>query len=152
MPSQSRKYRTQWASTFFAAGELVRRGYLVTLTNGNAKFVDLLVQSTNESCFSIDVKGMSAHNWIPVRKPHRENSDQYYILVYVPQQLNDSEIPRYFIMSSREMCQEIANAEEKGMQANKERLANGLEVYKEWASGISFKQAELYENKWATLP
>ena len=152
MPSQSRKYRTQWASTFYAAGELTRRGYLVTITHGNAKFVDLLVQAPNGESFSIDVKGMSARNWIPIKKPDQGNGDQHYILVYTPLNLKNESVPRYFIMSSSEMCDEIIKAEALGMEANKERLARGLENYKEWATGIAFNQAEQYENRWSTLP
>ena len=76
----SRKYQTQWATQFLAAGELVRRGYLVALTNGNAEFADLLVKSPNNQHFSVDVKGMSTKNWWLV-KQREENGDCYFILV-----------------------------------------------------------------------
>ncbi|MGV8175732.1 MAG: hypothetical protein ACP5OU_08540 [Methanothrix sp.] len=152
MPAQSRKYRAQWTSTFFAAGELTRRGYLVAITHGNARFVDLLIQSPNGKSFSIDVKGMSSRNWIPVKKPDQENGDQYYVLVYAPLNLKDGEIPRYFIMSSKEMFEELTKAELEGSIQSRTRVAKGLSEYKAWASGIQFKQAENYKDKWATLP
>lgn len=157
MPSQLRKYRTQWMSTFFAAGELTRRGYIVAITHGNAKFVDLLVQSPGGESFSVDVKGMSAHNWIPVKKPDTENGyprkEQYYILVHAAQNSKKNEIPRYFVMSSKEMYEEIIKGEKKASQINKDRLAKGKPKLKEWAmNGIAFKQAERYENMWETLP
>ncbi len=152
MPAQSRKYRTQWTSTFFAAGELTRRGYLVTITHGNARFVDLLVQSPKGKSFSIDVKGMSTRNWIPVKKPDQEKGDQYYILVYAPLNLKDGEVPTYFVMSSTEMLDELTKAELEGSIQNKTRVAKGLSEYKAWASCIQFKQAESYRDKWATLP
>jgi hypothetical protein len=157
MPSQSRKYRTQWTSTFFAAGELTRRGYLVTITHGNARFVDLLVQSPSGESFSIDVKGMSARNWIPVGKPYEENgsyhSGQYYILVYSIQNQKNSEFPRYFIMSLREMCEEIMKGEEEFAQANREKLKKSEAKLNGWTKkGIAFKQAERYENRWNILP
>lgn len=153
MPAQTRKYRTQWASTFFAAGELTRRGYLVTITHGNARFVDLLVQSPDGQGFSIDVKGMSTRNWIPVKKPDQEKGDQYYVLVYAQLNQKDKEAPRYFIMSSKEMLDEIKKDEDNTVQANKERCENGLQNFKGWAkNGIPFKRAEYYEDKWATLP
>jgi len=144
-------------STFFAAGELTRRGYLVTITHGNAKFVDLLVQGPGEESFSVDVKGMSAHNWIPVKKPDTINGyphlEQYYILVYAAQNLEDDEVPRYFIMSSREMYDEIIKGEEEATRINKNRLTEGKTELKEWAkNGIAFKQAEKYKNMWKTLP
>ena len=45
MSSQRKKYQTQWASQFFAAAELIRRGDQVALTLGNAPVTDLLVVS-----------------------------------------------------------------------------------------------------------
>lgn len=153
MPLQSRKYRTQWASTFFAAGELTRRGYLVTITHGNARFADLLVKSPQGQSFSIDVKGMSTRNWIPVKKPDKEMGDQHYILVYTPLNLKDGEMPRFFILSSKQMLDEITKGEEETSIQNQIRVAKGLEKFKPWASnGIPFKQAENYEDKWAILP
>jgi hypothetical protein len=153
MPVQSRKYRTQWTSTFFAAGELTRRGFLVTITHGNARFADLLVQSPNGQSFSIDVKGMSTRNWIPVKKPEKENGGQYYILVYTPLNLKDGEMPRYFIMSSKQMFDEIKKAEAESSRQNQIRIEEGKGEYKPWASnGIHFKQAENYADKWAVLP
>jgi hypothetical protein len=140
-----------------AAGELTRRGYLVAITHGNAKFVDLLVQSPRGESFSVDVKGMSAHNWIPVKKPDIENGDphleQYYILVHAAQNSKENEVPRYFVMSSREMYEEIIKGEKEFPQKNKDRLAKGKPELKEWAkNGIAFNQVERCENIWANLP
>jgi len=56
---RGKKYFTQWASQFYVAAELVRRGYLVSLSFGNAPVVDLLVQSPKGILFTIDVKGQT---------------------------------------------------------------------------------------------
>ncbi len=127
---------------------------MVAITHGNARSVDLLVQSPDEQSFSIDVKDMSTRNWIPVKEPNQENEGQYYVLVYTPMNLKNDENIRYFIISSKEMHDEMKNAEDGAVQANKERLERGLEIYKPWGAngGISFKQAEDYEDKWANLP
>ncbi|MBP7071573.1 MAG: hypothetical protein KBA97_10940 [Methanothrix sp.] len=67
--------------------------------------------------------------------------------------MEDNEVPRYFIMSSREMYEEIIKGEEEAAQINKNRLTEGKPELKEWAkNGIAFKQAEKYKNMWETLP
>jgi len=48
MSSQTRKYLPQWACQFYAAAELTRRGYLVSLTFGNAPVADLLVVNPSQ--------------------------------------------------------------------------------------------------------
>jgi hypothetical protein len=50
------------------------------------------------------------------------------------------------------MFDELTKAELEGSTQNKTRVAKGLSEYKAWASGIQFKQAENYKDKWATLP
>jgi hypothetical protein len=63
--SQKAKFSTQWSAQFYVAAELTRRGYLVSLTLGSARFADLLVVSPGGSRFEIDVKGQSTRNfWV----------------------------------------------------------------------------------------
>ena len=59
MSRLSKRYQTQWAGQFYVAAELTRRGYLVSLTLGNAPVVDLLVVSPDGEHFGVDVKGQS---------------------------------------------------------------------------------------------
>lgn len=82
MGVQAKRYRTQWASQFFVAAELTRRGYLVSLTFGNAPVADLLVVSPSEREFMVDVKGQSTKNfWLFQRRERRE--DLFFVLVYL---------------------------------------------------------------------
>lgn len=72
MSKQNLRYRTQWTSQFYAAAELTRRGYLVSLTFGNAPVSDLLVRSLDDNQFSVDVKGQSTKNfWLIQRREVR---------------------------------------------------------------------------------
>ena len=147
----SRRYQTQWTSQFFAAGELTRRGYLVALTNGNANFADLLVQSPNELLFSVDVKGMSTKNWWLVKRPdsNEDRNDRYYILVYVPR--DSTEAPHYFILSSNDMSEELKIAQETSKQLE---IKRGI-PFKIFAPGMGtmeWKQPFKYENQWDKLP
>ena len=99
MSRQSRKYQTQWASQFYVAAELSRRGYLVSLTLGNAPVADLLVVSPKQHSFMVDVKGQSTRNfWLIQRR--EPNEDLYFVLVYLPK---DNEPPRFFVLSSTEL-------------------------------------------------
>ena len=61
--AQATRYKTQWATQFYAAAELTRRGYLVSLTFGNAAVSDLHVQSPDGVLFTVDVKGQSSRNF-----------------------------------------------------------------------------------------
>src|SRR5690349_12310170 len=97
--SQATRYKTQWATQFFAAAELTRRGYLVSLTFGNAAVTDLHVQSPSGALFTVDVKGQSNRSfWIVQRRP--KNSNHYFVLVYLPPALAT---PRYFVLTSDEL-------------------------------------------------
>lgn len=76
---QSRKYQTQWAAQFYAAAELTRRGYLVSLTFGNASEIDLLAVSPSGKHFAVDVKGQSTRNFWLIQQ--RKNRDDLYFIV-----------------------------------------------------------------------
>jgi len=132
-------YFTQWASQFYVAAELTRRGYLVSLTLGNAPSVDLLVVSPSGKQFMVDVKGLRRRNWWITGRP---KEDIFYILVYVPEDVEKS--PRFFIMTSSEVKSEvekhIENLKLKG------RRVTELEY------GFSWKTAFKYENQWGKLP
>ncbi len=78
MPSQSKKYQTQWTSQFYVAAELTRRGYLVSLTLGNAPKADLLVVSPNEKTFKVDVKGQRNKSFWLIQ--NRESQDPNFII------------------------------------------------------------------------
>jgi hypothetical protein len=82
-----------------ASAELTRRGYLVSLTFGNAPTSDLLVQSPQGAAFTVDVKGQSTRNfWLFRQLPPKPN--HFFILIYLPPQFGP---PRYFILASDEL-------------------------------------------------
>ena len=140
MSSQTKKYQTQWASQFFAAAELTRRGYLVSLTLGNAPVVDLIVVSPNKEEFVVDVKGQSTRNfWLVQAREQRD--DLYFILVYLPK---DFEHPKYFILSCAEL---LAKRDEyrKHIEARSGKYRDDL-------GGMNWGTAMAYENCWSTLP
>ena len=134
-----RNYQTQWAAQFYAAAELTRRGYLVSLTFGNAPVSDFLVHSDSGNHFTVDVKGQSSKNfWLIQQRP--SIADHYFILVYLPA---GYEKPKYFIISSDELMKKREEYKNRMIPKGKYRDALG---------GINWSIALDYENKWDSLP
>jgi len=140
MSRQSRKYQTQWAAQFYVAAELTRRGYLVSLTLGNAPVADLLVVSPKQHHFRVDVKGQSTKNfWLIQRGEPCE--DLYFVLVYLPK---DNESPRLFVLSSAELM--------KRREEYKQHIESIGGKYKDEMGGVNWTTAFEYEDHWDILP
>lgn len=140
MTKRARRYKTQWAAQFFAAAELTRRGYLVSLTFGNAPTSDLLVESPSGILFTVDVKGQSTKNfWLIQRRDPKPN--HYFILIYLPNDIDQA--PKYFLLSSDEL-----------MKRREEYKASVLPKgrYRDDLGGINWTTAFDYENRWSNLP
>ncbi|MFZ5768640.1 MAG: hypothetical protein ACOY3F_08090 [Bacillota bacterium] len=140
MGMQERKYRTQWSAQFFTAGELARRGYLVSLTLGNAPVADLLVQSPSGTHFTVDVKGQSTKNFWLIQK-REPNPAHFFVLVYLPSDLGP---PRYFIVPSDELM--------RRREEYRTRIISKGARYRDELGGINWSTASQYENNWGCLP
>ena len=130
---------SKWAAQFSAAGELTRRKYVVAFTMGNTPTTDLLVKSPTEKFFQVQVKGQfNKAPWLTKKVPRAKSL--YYILVYMPKQ--ESEAPSYFIMPSEEV-RKIVEAED--LRAKREHL-------RPFASGMPWRAAEPWKDRWDILP
>ena len=137
--AQATRYKTQWATQFYAAAELTRRGYLVSLTFGNAAVSDLHVQSPDGVLFTVDVKGQSSRNfWLVQRRPKIAN--HYFILVYLPPDLLAA---RYFVLASDELMRR---------RDEYEQLSNLRGKYRDDFGGMNWPTAYEYEDRWDALP
>lgn len=133
------RYKTQWATQFYAAAELTRRGFLVSLTFGNAAVTDLHVQSPGGKLFTVDVKGQSNRSfWLVQRRPPKP--DHFFVLVYLPPALA---APRYFVLSSDELMRR---------RAEYEALSTARGKYRDDLGGMNWSTAFEYENQWDALP
>lgn len=140
MPPRGKRYFTQWAAQFFAAAELTRRGYLVSMTFGNAPDVDLFARGPQGSHFDVDVKGLSSHNfWLLQERVSR--ADLYYILVHVPKA---PDRPSFFVLTSGEAMTEITNL--------KQRTINSGGAWLDSGAGFSWGTGLLYADRWSILP
>jgi len=138
---RSTRYFSQWSSTFYAAAELTRRGYLVSITLGMAPKVDLLVESPSGKPFKVQVKSLQYRNYWLIGEVHPED-DLFYMLVYVPRDL--SRPPEFCILTSREAYEEVEKYQE-GLKA-KGKPITPLEYC------IPFDAAFKYKNAWDKLP
>jgi hypothetical protein len=94
---------TNLAAEFFVASQLNRLGYIVTLTLGNTKEVDLLVAHPDGRKISIDTKGLkNKTNW-PV-SPKLVTPTHFFILVsYVDHFQDVTHHPEVFVIPSTEI-------------------------------------------------
>lgn len=141
MGKQSLKYQTQWVAQFYAAAELTRRGYLVSLTFGNAPVADLLVTSPCGRHFMVDIKGQSTPNFWLIQ-PREQDNNLFYIFVFLPKPIIDP--PAYFIMSCAEMLME--------RNAYRDHIMSNSGPYRDELGGFNFSAVEKYQNHWDTLP
>jgi hypothetical protein len=94
---------TNLAAEFFVASQLNRFGYIVTVTFGNTKEVDLLVAHPDGRKISIDTKGLkNKSNWPLSLRLKRK--DHFFVLVsYVNNFLDIEHQPEVFIVPSTEV-------------------------------------------------
>ena len=98
----STKNTSHLAGEFLVAGELSRRGYPVSITMGNAKSVDIYVD-TQDGPIRVDAKaGRTKGNW-PITK-NAVGINTYYIFVYL--QKSYCKPPEYFVISGKEIMSE----------------------------------------------
>ncbi len=91
--------------------------------------------------FAVDVKGLYKKNFWAI-KAKMERTGLFYVFVFVP----DEEANRLFILTQAEVNAEIAADFERARARAlvKGRSAEKVEVF----SGVTWKFAESYENKW----
>jgi len=133
--NQRKKYQSQWAAQFYAAAELTRRGYLISLTLGNAPRSDLLAVSPKGTQFKVQVKGQAVQSSWLVQNVDKREKNLYWIFVYLPKPENES--PKFFILANREMA--------KGWRTDPNPRYR-------YPSGSYWSYVSQYENHWKSLP
>jgi hypothetical protein len=144
-----RGYQTQWSGQFGVAHELVRRGYLVTFTTGNAPDDDLLCLSPSGVAFSVQVKSLSSKTYFLYQeslltpKPTR-----FFVFVFVP--ADCSKRPDYFILNNEQF---------RGLAKEQDQISLELEKkrgrpFAKFALGINYSTVAKhdFQNAWGNLP
>ena len=96
------KTHTGIASEFLVAGELARRGYNVTLTMGNTKAIDLLIEK-NGTLIPVQVKGIQRTASICWNLSLKKIQGHSIMYVLVNLHADTMEQPEYFILSEEDV-------------------------------------------------
>jgi len=86
MASSIDRQKTGLAGEFFVAAELLKRGYQVAVTLGNAKSVDLMVHDeTSRRTITVQVKTLRARNYFDLEPSKVAEADIYaFVLLNEP--------------------------------------------------------------------
>ncbi|MFA6085821.1 group I intron-associated PD-(D/E)XK endonuclease [Mucilaginibacter sp.] len=98
------KSQTGIASEYYVAGELSRLGYNVTLTFGNTKAIDLLIQK-GKDVFKIQVKGIQTTKSICWNIDKTKVSADLYVVLINLHVNNPSTKPEFFVLTGSEVLE-----------------------------------------------
>ena len=127
------------AGEFLVSGELSRRGYLVSITMGNAKAIDIFASTQKVGVIKIDVKASRYKTSWPIGKI---DDTVYYIFVYLQTEdklrnENKSNVntpPEYFIVQGKDIISK-----------------NFIEPWRNMP-GIKYASLKEYRERWDILP
>ncbi len=101
--TDNRTHTTNLAAEFYVASQLCRLGYIVTLTLGHTKEIDLLVAHPDGRKVSIDVKGLkNKTNW-PVKAKLISRTHFFVLVSYLDRFDEVSVQPEVFVVPSTRM-------------------------------------------------
>lgn len=128
------KQQTGIACEYYVAGELSRLGYNVSLTFGNTKSIDLLVEK-DDATLAIQVKGIQRTKsicWNFDKTKVKPNI--LYVLVNLHADKID-EKPEFYVLTSREMIDNFRDTPsngEKRTYLDYKRIKDNLEFKNNW--------------------
>lgn len=108
------------AGAHFVAGEMSKRGYVVTLTSRNTEGIDLLASDKNgTNPIAIQVKTTTQKNWLLNKKADNLISeDLFYIFVLLK---GENEMPEFFIVPSKDVAEQVSVSHEKWLETPNKR-------------------------------
>lgn len=129
------KQKSGLAGELFVAAELLKRGFQVSITFGNAKAIDLFAYKEEDNkTYNIQVKTLKRPNSFPLQI---DNVNEKYTYVFVLLNAIGAEV-EYFIINGKEIIQEEKYLFGKG--GGKAKMA-----------GISLSKLRDYKNKWEVI-
>jgi len=156
---EGKNYRTQWAGQFGTAHELIRRGYIVTFTTGNAPATDLLCRSPEGVSFSVQVKSLSTKTYFLCQDSLiKRNAIDFIVFVFLPTPRTDRleyyvlKPPEYYVLNSEQFCKLMDEQKQKTERREKERGQEYRQISS--GSGISYKDLSQtgFRDRWDILP
>ena len=115
------------AGEYFVAAELYRRGFSIGMTIGNAKAIDLFANKEN-STISIQIKAIKNKKSIgwPITEKKLTPG-----IIFVFVNLNDHEIPEYYILTTEEVSANFKQYSTRGI-LNLYSVKNKIEFKDRW--------------------
>jgi len=103
------------AGAHFVAGEMSKRGYVVTLTSRNTEGIDLLASDKKGTKpIAIQVKTTTQKNWMLNKKADNLISeDLFYIFVLLK---GENEMPEFFIVPSKDVAEQVSISHKKWLE------------------------------------
>ncbi len=146
-------HQTQWAGQFGVAHEMTRRGYLVTLTMGNAPTTDLLCKSPQGVEFSVQVKSLRSKNYFLYQNSLlNTSSNLFFVFVFVPTTIgfNNLNPPEYFVLNKQQFLKAVEEEKNRAIEEEKKRGR----PFAKFSPGINYKtiNKDEYRNAWQNLP
>jgi len=146
MAPNTEKYKTQWSGQFYVAAELVKRGYFIGFTMGNANETDILAKSPENIHFSIEVKSMKKGNFWMFKK--RTVKDNLFYIFTIVGEVGDS--PEFFILTSEEAMDEYQKYHDHIEQLRKNKGTEIIPGDNIW--GANSSAIKKYKGRWEILP
>ena len=113
MSTKLEKSQTGIASEFYVAGELARLGYNVTITFGNTKSIDLLIQK-ELNVFKIQVKGIQSNDSICWNVDKDKITDDIFFVLINLHVDTPSAKPEFFVMKGAEVKEFFKDTKKMG--------------------------------------
>ncbi len=129
------KNQTGIASEFYVAGELSRLGYNVTVTFGNTKAIDLLIQK-DSGIYKVQVKGIQSRKSICWNIDKRKVTNDLYIVLVNLHVDEPSVKPEFFVLQGNEV-KELFN------DTNNEKRS--------WLDYNKIKRLDKYQDRWGVF-
>lgn len=137
-------HHTAWAGLLALAAELSRRGYDAAITLGNTPSLDLICSSPSGTPFKIQVKSLSATNWVLIQKAMLEDKPKLDLLLAVVLVPTDAERPfEFHILTHREACEAYAK---------QRRVRLDGKPYKPGMDGLAWGEVRQHLSRWDKLP
>ena len=108
-----KKTKSHWSGQFFAAGELVRRGYWSSFTMGNAPSTDIVAVSQKGTPFKVEVKTTRRLGSPWLVKLVQPSDDLFYVFV-VARPKDGFPPPTFWVMTSYEVHELLKRQKEEG--------------------------------------
>lgn len=128
------RYNTNLAAEFWVLSSLHRLGFPASLTLGNRKSVDILVEGPQGDYATIDVKGVAGrHDWPADNIRQKDSSRHFYAFVSFEGQIGDpSRSPEIWIVPSFAVTGFIKDYRTRSVVSRAKSRSEGGEYYRAW--------------------